>query len=103
MSTAKVHFERLLGRAVRDCDGVFVGRIFSAEGEVDGAECVVRNFLLGPGALGARLGFLLNRWAPLRVPWDLLDLADPARPRLRCSLAELIALKTGLPKSSNSR
>lgn len=89
MSTPKIHFELLLGKMVRDPQGVGVGRIFSAHAEIDGADCVLREFLLGPGALLARFGIPLQRWKPTRVPWDLLDIADPEHPRLRCSAAEL--------------
>ncbi|MES1243599.1 MAG: PRC-barrel domain containing protein [Acidobacteriota bacterium] len=89
MSTPKIHFEMLLGRMVRDPDGVAVGRIFAAHAEIEGGDCVLREFLLGPGALLERFGFPLGRWRPTRVPWDLLDIADPGHPRLRCSAAEL--------------
>lgn len=89
MSAPKIHFELLLGRKVRDPEGVAVGRIFSAHAELDGADCVLREFLLGPGALLARFGIPFRRWQPVRVPWDLLDLSDPEHPRLRCSAAEL--------------
>lgn len=94
MSARKIHFELLLGRMVRDPQGVGVGRIFSAHAELDGTDCVIREFLLGPGALLARFGIPLRRWEPLRVPWDLLDIADPEHPRLRCSAAELAQRKT---------
>ena len=89
MSARKIHFELLLGRKVRDPEGVSVGRIFSAHAELDGKDCVIREFLLGPGALLTRFGIPFRRWAPVRVPWDLLDIADPEHPRLRCSAAEL--------------
>lgn len=89
MSTPKVHFEMLLGRMVRDSNGVGVGRIFSAHAEIEGEECVLREFLLGPGALLARFGIRFHSPEPVRVPWDLLDIADPGHPRLRCTAAEL--------------
>ena len=37
---------------------------------------------------GRLLGLPVRR-KPLCVPWDLIDLRDPAKPRLMCSLAEL--------------
>jgi hypothetical protein len=89
MSTPKIRFELLLGRMVRDPEGVGVGRIFSAHAEIEGADCVIREYLLGLGALMARFGISQSRWKPLRIPWDLLDIADPEHPRLRCSAAEL--------------
>lgn len=90
MSTPRIHFEMLLGKMVRDPNGAGVGRIFSAHAEIEGGDCVLREFLLGPGALLARFGIPFRRWEPVRVPWDLLDIADPGHPRLRCSAAELI-------------
>ena len=96
MSTASVHLELLLGKLVRDPDGARAGRILSVHAEIDGEDCVVREYDLGTAALLARLGISISRILglpirsePLRVPWDLLDLGDPERPRLRCSLAEL--------------
>jgi hypothetical protein len=89
MSAPKIHFELLLGKIVRDPQGARVGRIVSARAEHDGETCVIREFLLGPGALLARFGISLRRSEPVRVSWDLLDLADPEHPRLRCSAAEL--------------
>jgi len=96
MTTKKIHLELLLGRLVRDPDGVRVGRIFSVHAELEGNECIVREYNLGAAALLERLGISFLRIAgrparrePLRVPWDLLDLSDPERPRLRCRLDEL--------------
>jgi hypothetical protein len=60
----------------------------------------VREYLLGAAALRVRLGISAKRlfgWPvrrePLRVPWDLLDLRDPRKPRLLCGVAELKAKK----------
>jgi hypothetical protein len=96
MKTQKIHFELLLGKLVRDPEGARVGRIFSAHAEPEGDGWVIREFDLGAAALVARFGLTLRRLAglpisrePRRIPWDLLDLSDPERPRLRCSLAEL--------------
>ncbi len=94
MSTHKIRFEALLGKKVHDPSGAGVGRIFSAHAEIEGEDCVLREFLLGPGALLARFGFPIRRWKPVRVPWDLLDIADPEHPRLRCSAAELARRQT---------
>lgn len=92
----KVHLELLIGKMVRDLDEVRVGRIFSVQAEVDGDECIVREYHLGTAALLEQLGISILRIAgwqgtqkPLRVPWDQLDLSDPERPRLRCRVAEL--------------
>jgi hypothetical protein len=83
-----VHVELLLGRLVRDAEGAKVGRIFAVQAEMEGADCVVREYELGASALLGRLGIPWWR-KPLRVPWDQLDLGDPERPRLRCRRDEL--------------
>src|SRR6185436_3849252 len=96
MKTGKVHLERLLGKQVRDPDGAKVGRILSVHAEIEGNECVVREYDLGAAALLENLGIKVLRIAsglfqtePLRVPWDQLDLSDPDHPRLHCPVAEL--------------
>ena len=83
-----VRFELLLGRVVRDPDGKKAGRILEVRVEPEGEDRVVTEYLLGAAALKARLGLSAGR-EPLRIPWDLLDLRDPGKPRLRCALAEL--------------
>jgi hypothetical protein len=92
----KVHLELLLGKLVRDPEGVKAGRILSVRAEIVGDDCLVQEYDLGMAALMARLGLsaarlvgLPIRREPLRVPWDQLDLSDPDRPRLKCPVAEL--------------
>jgi len=96
MSRANVHLELLHGKLVRDPDGARVGRIHSVLAEIDGEDCVIREYGLGTASLLARLGISASRIIglpvraePLRVPWELLDLGDPEHPRLRCSRDEL--------------
>jgi sporulation protein YlmC with PRC-barrel domain len=91
-----VHFELLLGRKVHDSEGRRVGRILEVHAEPEGKDCVIREYLLGTAALLTRLGISAGRLfglpihrEPIRVPWDLMDLGDPERPRLRCSVEEL--------------
>jgi sporulation protein YlmC with PRC-barrel domain len=91
-----VHFELLLGRKVLDPEGRRVGRILAVRAEPAGEDCVVREYLLGTAALLTRLGISAGRLLglpahrePIRVPWDLMDLKDPEKPRLTCSLEEL--------------
>ncbi len=91
-----VHLELLLGRRVLDPEGKRVGRILAVRAEQEGKDCVVREYLLGTAALLTRLGLSAQRLVglpihrdPLCVPWDLMDLGDPAKPRLRCTVAEL--------------
>jgi hypothetical protein len=91
-----VHFELLLGRVVRDPDGKKAGRILAVRAEPEGEDCVVTEYLLGTAAMMNRLGISAKRllgWPirrkPLSIPWDLLDLRNPKKPRLLCAVAEL--------------
>ncbi|MFL6232023.1 MAG: hypothetical protein ACJ76N_02725 [Thermoanaerobaculia bacterium] len=91
-----VHFELLLGRKVHDPEGKKVGRILAVRAEPEGEECVVREYLLGTAALLTRLGISAGRLLglpvhrePVRVPWDLMDLRNPEKPRLTCRVEEL--------------
>ncbi|HYU36100.1 MAG TPA: hypothetical protein VEW48_28405 [Thermoanaerobaculia bacterium] len=100
MKARKITLERLVGRTVHDPDGRRAGRILEVEAEIAGDDCLIREYRLGAAALLQRLGIsaarlmgLPIRHQPLRVPWDQLDLGDPERPRLRCTLEELRALQ----------
>jgi hypothetical protein len=91
-----VHVEHLYGRNVRDSAGKVAGRIESIRAHWRGKDCVVEEYHLGAAALLERLGMRtlgLFGWTlmrePLRVPWEMLDLSDPNRPRLRCTIEEL--------------
>ena len=94
----EVHLELLLGRRVLDAGGRPVGRIEEVRAHRRGKECVVEEFHLGPEALAERLAAVgLVSWLlrllgrkPRRkhppVPWQDMDLSDPAHPRLRWTL-----------------
>lgn len=95
----EVHVERLLGRRVRDFNGVVIGRLEELRCETVDGETVVVEVHVGPAALGERLGGFLfqlpflrylpfERWE-YRVPWDQVDLGDLEHPRLRCRREEL--------------
>lgn len=91
-----INFEHLLGREVLDPEGRRVGRILAVSAKHQGKDCVVQEYMLGTAALLARLGISARRLVglkirrkPLCVPWDLLDVRDPKKPKLKCSRAEL--------------
>lgn len=76
MSERQITLSALVGRKVRDADGEVVGRVKELTAEIaldEGSEYVVREFRVGSHT----------------VPWELLDLRDPANPRLRVSVTEL--------------
>ena len=96
MSTREVRLELLLGRKVRDVDGLIAGRIEEIRADRSAEECYVRDFLLGPAALIRRMlgevtglpfarTMRLGAAAPICVPWELMDLSDPDRPRVTVS------------------
>jgi len=91
-----IHFEHLLGREVLDPDGKRVGRILAVSTRPEGDDCVVHEYMLGTAALLTRLGISAQRLVgmkirrkPLCVPWKLLDVRDPRKPKLKCSRQEL--------------
>jgi sporulation protein YlmC with PRC-barrel domain len=96
----EIHIELLLGTQVVDSEGRSVGRLEEVLAEPQGEELVVTEYLLGSYAIIERLSAwtigraLLDLFGAgtregYRVPWDKLDLSDPVRPRLTCSLDEL--------------
>jgi sporulation protein YlmC with PRC-barrel domain len=92
----KIRLQELLGREVHDVDGKRVGRIESVHAKIDGDECLITEYHLGPAALIARLGLpgarllgIPHHSNPLRVPWDQIDVSNPRDVRLLCKKDEL--------------
>lgn len=87
---AEVHVERLLGRRVRDANGVVIGRIEELCVEIVDGDPVVTEFHVGSAALFERIGsfvhqlpfFSLIPWKPKlhRIRWNEMDLRDPSHP-----------------------
>ena len=71
-ATREVRLSALLGRAVYDVDGRRAGRIDELCAEISLRDGERSEYLVVAYRIGGR-----------RVPWDALDLTDPARPRLR--------------------
>lgn len=100
MANSEIHLELLLGKKVLDSTGKLVGHIQEVQAEQQGNEWVVQEYLLGTNALVKRLSAwrialglrksgvskISNEY---RIPWDKLDLTDPGRPRLYCTIDEL--------------
>jgi hypothetical protein len=97
----EVHVEQLLGKRVRDVDGVLLGRIEELWVEVVDGESVVTEWHLGPAALWERLGgmalrlpffgVLSQRRKLRRIPWQMMDVTDWRHPRLRGTEAQLMS------------
>ena len=90
---SEIHVEHLLGRRVRDANGIIIGRVEELVVEIVDGEPVVTEFHIGAHALLERLGgmalklpFLQSLLSPRRlrrVTWQQMDLSDPRRPRTR--------------------
>jgi hypothetical protein len=105
MSGREIRISDVIGRVVRDVDGRSIGRLEEMHAEIElhdrGNDYVVVEFHVGAyGALEALAGarfarHVLRRIGPIvryqrhRVPWTLMDLSDPARPRITCRKSEL--------------
>jgi sporulation protein YlmC with PRC-barrel domain len=115
MRQKEVHLEQLIGRPVIARSGKTIGHIEEIRLESQGGELLVQQYLLGPYALLERLSpgrvaravrralgarFSGNNYI---VEWDKLDLTDPERPRLRCSMEKLMKLRVASGKSNRDR
>jgi hypothetical protein len=110
MSRREVRLHHLVGRTVHDADGCRIGRIQELLAEIElhehGNEYVVREFHIGAfGMFEALTGSRfaqhamqalewLTRYRVYAVPWELMDLSDPERPRVTRSLRELARLSS---------
>jgi hypothetical protein len=105
LARAEINIELLLNRRVLAANGRAVGRLEEVRAELRGGECYVTEFHVGAYALFERLAAwsigrailklfgATRRGHGYRVPWDKLDLSDPARPRLVCEIGELPSLE----------
>jgi hypothetical protein len=96
VSSGEVHVELLLGRLVRDADGRKVGRLEEVRAERVGGQLRVVEYLTGGLGAAHRIGLNNLPFAALGllglpsggggyvIPWQVMDLSDPERPRTRC-------------------
>lgn len=99
----EVHLDHLIGRRVLGLNGRPVGRLEEVKAEIKDDECLVSEYHVGSYAAFERLSALsigrtvlkLFRLAKggYRVPWDQLDVSEPARLRLRCRVGDLKPLE----------
>jgi hypothetical protein len=101
----EIRLSDVIGRVVRDIDGRSIGRLEEMRAEIElhdsGNDYVVVEYHVGAyGALEALAGasfarHLLRGIGPIlgyrqrRVPWEVMDLSDPPRPRIRCRASDL--------------
>jgi len=97
--SGELHVERLIGRKVRDADGLVVGRIGELIVENVDGDFVLTEVHIGPWAMLERVGAFVmqlpyfalvrfERWR-IRVAWDQVDWSDPDQPRLRVRKQDL--------------
>lgn len=100
-----VNLEHLAGRRVLSLRGKSIGHIEEIRAERDGDDFVITEFHVGIYAAFERLSAwtigvavldlfrLRRREGFYRIPWDKLDISDPARPRLLCPMTELSGME----------
>jgi hypothetical protein len=94
MST-RVRLDRLVGRQVYTANNRRLGRLHEFRAERRGASYVVTEYIIGAAGLRERLGLGvrlilgITRSGGYVARWDQLDLSNPDRPRLTCSVQEL--------------
>ena len=99
-----VNLEHLAGRRVLSIRGKSIGRIEEIRAEERGADLFVSEFHVGIFAAFERLSasaigiaildvLRLRRGEIYRIPWNRLDISDPARPTLLCTNEELSRMK----------
>jgi hypothetical protein len=114
MSRHEIRLSDVIGRVVHDMDGHSIGRLEEMRAEIElherGNDYVVVEYHVGAyGTLEALAGarfarHVLRRLGPLvkyrrhRVPWALMDLSDPSRPRITCRASDLPGTATALPQ-----
>lgn len=104
MQKQEVNLELLVGKRIFGLNGKSIGHLEEIRADLVEGECLVTEYLVGAYAVAERLAVLsigrallklfgaTRKHGGYRVPWDKLDLTDPERPRLLCSIAELKTL-----------
>jgi hypothetical protein len=96
----------VLGRKVVDSEGRYAGRLEEIEAEKGDDFCLIKSYLVEHRGLLDRL----QTWAlaapmrksipireksrPYRVPWDQMDLTDPAHPRILVPQSQLTRVRS---------
>ena len=99
MKRRELYLDRLLGRMVLAGNNRPVGRLEEFHAEPHGDYFEVLEFVIGSAGLLERLNVglkaLFGRSGSGRIArWDQIDVSDPDRPRLTCSVDDLKPLKT---------
>ena len=100
----QINIELLLGKKVFGLNNQRIGRIEEIAAELRDGECYLTEYHAGSYAffervsassIGRPILSLLGSWIKksYAIPWDKLDLSDPARPKLTCPVGELKQLE----------
>ena len=94
LGEGEVRLDLLIGRQVLAGNNRRVGRLEEFRADVRGGACVVTEMVIGVAGLLERLGLgvkmvLGKKRGGYVARWDQIDLSDPVRPRLTCSVTEL--------------
>src|SRR4026209_583465 len=93
--TATIRLDRLVGREVHTANNRRLGRLEEFRAEQRGDAWFIIEYVVGTVGLlerlglGVRLILGLKRGGGYVVGWDQLDLLNPERPRLTCSVDDL--------------
>jgi hypothetical protein len=98
MTPDEVYADALLGRRVLARNNRHVGRIEEMHAEQRGDYFDIVEFVIGSAGLLERLNVGVRRILGRRrrgvvARWDQIDISDPKRPRLTCSVEELQTLE----------
>ncbi len=94
MSTS-VHLDRLIGRKILTGNNRPLGRLEECRAERRDDSWVITEWVIGSAGLLERLGFGVRMILGLHpgrsfvARWDQVDISDPEKPRLTCSMDEL--------------
>jgi len=94
MKTREIYVDELLGRMVVAGNNRPVGRIEEFHSEQHGDEFRITEFVIGSAGLLERLNVavrtIFGYAGTARIArWDQIDVSDPTRPRLTCSVENL--------------
>jgi hypothetical protein len=93
--SASVHLDRLIGRTILTGNNRPLGRLEECRAERRDDSWVITEWVIGSAGLLERLGLGVRMVLGLHTGtsfvarWDQVDISDPERPRLTCSVDEL--------------
>jgi hypothetical protein len=93
--SASVRLDRLVGREVYTANNRRLGRLEEFRAERRGTTWVISEYVIGAAGLMERLGLGVRMLLGMKpvigyvARWDQLDLSNPDRPALRCSVESL--------------